>query len=64
MSGTESGDIPTPRVCAHGRVRCMKASTLLIAQMHRNPHLMDITQDTAIRHDPRRPVRRSRRRRG
>jgi len=42
----------------------MKASALLIAQMHRNPHLMDIMQDTAIRHDPRRPVRRSRRRRG
>jgi hypothetical protein len=42
----------------------MKASALLTAQLHRNPQLMDISQDTAIRHDPRRPVRRSRRRRG
>jgi hypothetical protein len=42
----------------------MKASALQIAQLHRNPQLFDITLDTAIRHDPRRPVRRSRRRRG
>jgi hypothetical protein len=42
----------------------MKASALLTAQLHRNPHLFDITQDTAIRHDPRSPVRRTRRRRG
>lgn len=41
----------------------MKSATLISAQFHRNPELIDRAKDTGIRHDLPRPLRRGRRRR-
>jgi hypothetical protein len=41
----------------------MKSAALIVAQLHRNPHLIDIAQDIATRPESRRPRRRDRRRR-
>jgi hypothetical protein len=41
----------------------MKTAALISAQFHRNPQLIEVTQDAGIPHVSRRPLRRGRRRR-
>jgi hypothetical protein len=46
-----------------GRVECMKSASLISAQFHRNPELIELAKDAGVRHGYRRPLRRGRRRR-